>query len=257
MKWLTVLLGAVAASLIYVPATRQVPAQPKAPSPPGDPLSLADSYGDGTPDFLRLTDPADRAVFRGWFTFLAESLFLRDPEDLPTEASDCAGLVRFAYRESLREHDGEWAGRLKLAGTLPLGSIRKYRYPHTPLRAALFRIRPGAFERDELQAGFAEFADAETLMRYNTFPVSRRLADAQPGDLLFFHQEGQRFPYHVMVFLGDGVVYHTGPGDGPRGEVRRPALDELRRHPSPRWRPLEGNAHFLGVFRWNILRDSY
>jgi len=32
-------------------------------------------------------------------------------------------------------------------------------------------------------------------------------------------------------------------------------VDELLRHPSPRWRPLEGNHNFLGVYRWNILRE--
>ena len=30
-----------------------------------------DSFHDGTPDFLRLTDPADRAAFRQWFTLIA------------------------------------------------------------------------------------------------------------------------------------------------------------------------------------------
>jgi len=28
------------------------------------------------------------------------------------------------------------------------------------------------------------------------------------------------------------------------------------RHPSPRWRPQAGNPNFLGVYRWNILREA-
>ena len=32
----------------------------------------SNSFGDGTPDFLRLTDPADQAAFRQWFTLIAD-----------------------------------------------------------------------------------------------------------------------------------------------------------------------------------------
>ncbi len=40
-------------------------------------LDASDTIGDGTPDFLRLHDPADRAAFRRWFTLLAESQYYR------------------------------------------------------------------------------------------------------------------------------------------------------------------------------------
>ena len=213
-----------------------------------------------TPDALRLTDPADRAAFTGWFTFLAELQFFRATHELPTEVADCAGLVRFAYRESLRTHTGEWATALKLPAVPALGTVRQYQYPHTPLGAALFRVRA----EGDSAASFAEFADAKTLMRLNTVRVDRRIESAAPGDLLFFHAPDQRFPYHVMVYLGASrvqndtgpfVVYHTGPERESAGEVRRPSVDELRRHPNPQWRPTETNPHFLGVFRWNILND--
>ena len=67
-----------------------------------------DAVGDGTPDFLRLHDPADRLAFRHWFTLLAESQYYRG-KSLPPEIDDCAALLRFAYREALREHDAAWA----------------------------------------------------------------------------------------------------------------------------------------------------
>jgi hypothetical protein len=51
------------------------------------------------------------------------------------------------------------------------------------------------------------------------------------------------------------VVYHTGPVGNEPGEMRRMRLADLLAHPSPRWRPLTGNSNFLGVFRWNILRE--
>lgn len=225
--------------------------------------AFTDAAGDGTPDFARLTDRADRRAFTGWFTFLAELQFFRTPSELPPDAADCAGLVRFAYREALRKHTGAWAAQLQLPDVPPLGSIARYNYPFTPLGASLFRVREGRFTEPDLRNGaFAEFADAKTLLRHNTYLVTRDVTAAAPGDLLFFHQPGQRFPYHVMIFLGPSrvqpgtgpfVVYHTGPDSHSPGEVRRPSIEELFSHPNPQWRPHEGNEHFLGVFRWNIL----
>jgi len=191
-----------------------------------------------TPDALRLSDPADRAAFTGWFTFLAELQFFREARELPAEVADCAGLVRFAYRESLRKHTGEWATALHLPAVPALGTVRQSQYPHTPLGAALFRVHAGG----DTAAAFAEFADAKTLMRLNTERLHRRIEAAAPGDLLFFHAPDQRFPYHVMVFLGASrvqndtgpfVVYHTGPDRESAGEVRHPSVDELLRHPNP------------------------
>ena len=37
------------------------------------------------------------------------------------------------------------------------------------------------------------------------------------------------------------------------GEIRRLSREELLAHPQPRWRPLESNPTFLGVYRWRIL----
>ena len=117
-------------------------------------------------EFLLLDDEADRAAFIAWFTFLAEAQYVA-PE-LPAEIVDCAALIRFAYREALREHDGEWAAHLKLTAVPPIPGVRKYAYPFTPLGARLFRTGEG----------FAEFADAQTLVRYNTYFVSRDIRSA-------------------------------------------------------------------------------
>lgn len=229
-------------------------------------LDPTDRAHDGTPDFLRLDDEADRQAFRRWFTFLAEALFYRSPAQLPSEINDCAALVRFAYREALREHDGPWASELALE-TLPgAPSVQKYQFPFTPLGAGLFRVKPGSFRPEDIRgSAFAQFADAQTLRRLNTHLVSRDIYRAQPGDLLFFRQLEQDLPFHVMIFLGksqlerdlrDWIVYHTGPVGGAKGDMRRLTVDELLEHPSPRWRPLPGNPNFLGVYRWNILRGA-
>ncbi|HWR14260.1 MAG TPA: DUF1175 family protein [Terriglobales bacterium] len=228
-------------------------------------LDPTDQFGDGTPDFLRLQDQADRDAFRNWFAFLAESAYVQKEEDRPKEINDCAALIRFAYREALRTHDGVWANQWHL-GTVPNApSVRKYDYPHTALGAGLFRIREGAFSPDDVSNGaFAEFADAETLRRYNTHYVSRDLRAARPGDVLFFRQTGQRMPFHTMIFLGqshfgDGdnwLVYHTGPSEGHAGEIRRVTVEDLMHHPEVRWRPLPQNPAFMGIYRWNILREA-
>ena len=76
-------------------------------------LDASDTIGDGTPDFLRLHDPADRVTFRRWFTFLAEAQYFRG-RALPAEIDDCAALLRFAYREALRPHDAAWAREMAL-----------------------------------------------------------------------------------------------------------------------------------------------
>src|SRR5262249_6560448 len=147
-----------------------------------------------------------------------------------------------------------------------LPPVRKYAYPRTPLGAALFRIRPAAHEEDA-RSSFAEFADAKTLWQLNTFFISRDLRMARPGDLLSFRQLEQSSPYHSMIFGGrsqfdkgatesDILVYHTGPNHKQPGEMRRTSVSELLEHPSPRWRPSPGNSNFLGVYRWNILREA-
>ena len=227
---------------------------------------VSDSVGDGTPDFLRLHDAADRAAFRQWFTLLAESEYYRHQSF--GEIDDCAALLRYAYREALRPHDSAWAKAVALPAAPAAGDIRQYQYPYTPLGAELFRTRDGSFTPDDLNNGaFAQFADAKTLWRYNSYFVGRGISRARPGDLLFFRQEGHNLPFHAMVFLGPSqiegapgreplVIYHTGPTGKSPGEVRRPTLAQLLDFPDPRWRPVPSNPSFLGVYRWNILRGT-
>ncbi len=228
-------------------------------------LDSGDMIGDGTPDFLRLHDPADRVTFRRWFTFLAEAQYYRG-KALPTEIDDCAALLRFAYREALRPHDATWAREMALPAPASASDVGQYQYPYTPLAAAIFRVRDGSFQSSDLSDGtFAQFADVETLWRHNTHLVGRDVNRARPGDLLFFRQDGQRMPFHAMIFLGGSqigpgtetyVVYHTGPSGRTPGEIRRVAVAQLVNYPDARWRPISDNPGFLGVYRWNILRSA-
>ncbi len=187
----------------------------------------SDRFGDGTPDFLRLDDPADAAAFADNFTAIARTV-----RESP-EIGDCSAFIRHAYREALRGFEGK--------------AVAKYQFPFTPLGARVFRVPDG----------YAEFADAETLARHNTHFVSRDVRRAVPGDLLFFRQADQKSPWHVMAVCDTGrVCYHTGPDRDWKGEIRRPAIDELERHELPKWRPFPANPNFLGVYRWNILKQD-
>jgi uncharacterized protein YfaT (DUF1175 family) len=212
-----------------------------------------ETTGVSPQEFLPLHEEADREAFRRWFTFLAEVQAFRETSQLPKEIVDCAALLRYSYREALREHDAAWLKTVKLPLAPSLAPVAQYAYPYTPLNANLFETGPGRF---------AQFADAQTLQTRNSYLVGRDLARALPGDLLFYRQLSASLSFHGMIYLGasqidqDGkryVVYHTGEQDG---EVRRPSIDELMHYPEAQWRPVPGNSNFLGVYRWNILRKG-
>jgi uncharacterized protein YfaT (DUF1175 family) len=236
------------------------------------PQTWTDSFSDGTPDFLRIESPSDQAAFRQWFTAIANFEAGRPTAELPAEISDCAGLLRYSYREALKRHNDSWfletgMNEARMEATGMPGEIRAWQYPETPLAANLFRVTPGTFNPATMATDFAQFADAKTLVERNSFFLGRDLRQAQPGDLLFFRQFEQSSPWHSMIVvnLGDvagrqrlGVIYHTGPiGHGPHqqpGEIRKVDLEELLNHPKAEWRPVTSNPNFLGIYRWNILR---
>ena len=249
--------GGMSVRRLLHPAQRPSPAPAKSPNGP----AMTDQYADGTPDFLRLTDPADQAAFRRWFTLIAEYQAIRPKAEVPPEITDCASLLRFSYREALKRHDENWFTTSGMEIAAPPGEVREWSYPHTPLGTALFRVKPGPFESEDLNDGaFAQFADAKTLVERNAYLVSRDVRQAQPGDLLFYRQFGQSSPWHSMIVARAGaqasVVYDTGTDHGKAGELRRVLLAELLDHPQPQWRPVAGNPNFLGVYRWNILRGT-
>ena len=234
-------------------------------------LDFGDRYDDGTPNFLRLDSRSDQDAFRRRFVLIAEFQALRLEQEVPKEINDCAALLRYSYRNALRGHDEAWEIENRIRPPSALASVEKYRYPATPLGAALFRVRPGPFLPSDIMDGsFAEFADAKTLKNFNAHFLSRDIRVALPGDLLFYRQLEQDTAFHSMVLIGHGewapeggpehadeyVVYHTGPNGKEPGEMRRMRLADLLRHPSPKWRPVPGNSNFLGVYRWNILRES-
>jgi uncharacterized protein YfaT (DUF1175 family) len=210
---------------------------------------------------VHLQDEGDRAAFRSWFVFLADARFYRQAPEI----TDCAALVRYAFREALRTHSPEWVRHADLPLIPSFADVRRPPHPRGDYWP-LFRVDG---------ARFAEFADAATIVRFNARLVTRDPVGARPGDLLFFHQSEDRGSDHLMVFVGrslfeqageDWIVYHTGPDTAPTpgtatgrsriarpGEMRKVRMSELVRHPSPRWRPLPDNPAFAGVFRLAVL----
>ena len=126
---------------------------PKQPLNAAATAILVCALGAGTEAQVRLADASDRAAFRSWFVLLADAQFERPAP----EVTDCAALVRFAYREALRSHTPEWARRVALPFAPAFPDVR------SAPRAGrdgwpLFRVAPGQY---------GEFADARTLMRLN------------------------------------------------------------------------------------------
>jgi len=197
---------------------------------------------------VRLLDESDRDAFRSWFTFLADAQFYRPTPDV----ADCAGLVRHAAREALKPHTPEWYRLAALPAAAPFADVRD-RPRAGSAGWPLFEVGPGRY---------AEFADARTIVTGNARAIGRDVASARPGDLLYFRQDTQAAPDHLMVYVGpshfesgdrDWVVYHTGPTERGPGEMRKTRLADLLRHPAPRWRPLPHNPAFIGVFRLDWL----
>ena len=215
----------------------------------------------GFPEWMVLHDAEDREAFRRWFAEVAERAADLPPGKLPKEIGDCSALLRYSFREALREHDDRWYAGLGAEEMPGLRSVAQWTYPNTPMGTGLFRTRLGTFVASDLKDGtFAQFADAKTLVGANAFFVSRDVRRARAGDLIFYRLLEETSQYHSMIVTGakgEWVVYHTGPITTPHGktpgEMRRVLLADLMRHPDPRWRPVPTNANFLGVYRWDIL----
>ena len=231
-----------------------------------EPELNADLDHDGLPDIAELRTFNDRENFRRWFTWVAEMQFYNLSDRWNAEQRDCAGLVRFAFREALRQHDRLWFQRMG-ENYDPVAPDLTPNFAAS-LAGKFFRTAPGTYTPGDLAEGrFSEFADAQTLKTFNVDYAGRDRNQAKPGDLLFFHQPWVRkYPFHVMIFVGeprvasegthDWVVYHTGASPNDAGAVKKVRLAVLDQHPDKRWRPVSTNPNFLGFFRLKILNQQ-
>lgn len=227
--------------------------------------SASDRDADGFPDACELDDETDRRNFRRWFVSIAESQLYKEDPAWRQDDHDCAGLIRFAYREALKRHDSKWLAGKPFLVDAAIADVRKYNYPQVPLlQTGIFRTRDGSFNETNLaDTTFAVSALAAKLRSYNTVFLGKTLENVQPGDLLFYLNAGDaQMPQHAMIFLGnarrpasfdDYVIYHTGPREDQPGVLKKVHLADLLRHPDERWHPAPENRYFLGYYRWKIL----
>ncbi len=240
--------------------------------------SLADRNRNGYPDALDLTSTNDRSAFRRWFTTIALAQITH--LDDRWHDRDCAGLLRYCYREALKKHDNRWLADRRWLVTAAIPDVRKYNYPNVPIvgtrvfnagsrdrqetREAVARIpeggsgeshRPARGDPGGPAATFHDFAEAARLKDNSLQFISRDPATALPGDAVFYlNDTDPDWPYHSMIYLGDGMmIYHTGPDGNKPGIVKRLSLAQLAQHPNPRWHPVASNPYFLGFYRWRIL----
>jgi uncharacterized protein len=166
---------------------------------------------------------------------------------------DCAGLVRFAYREAIRVRSPGDEQKLGIPNALYLPVVSDV---SRRIFSDLSHMWQVGFDKDG-KPRFGSFADAETLLSFNFRKKTRDLALARNGDLLVFQKalESDQ-PYHLMIFVEDRakdvVVYHNGARDED-AQVRVVSVADLMESPDPVWLPNAGNPHFLGVYEWNRL----
>jgi uncharacterized protein YfaT (DUF1175 family) len=210
----------------------------------------SDADLDGFPDCAELLSENSRKNFTARFVRIAENQFLKESPAWEKSQRDCAGLVRFAYREALKLHDASWTSKTGITDTKDLPQITEFNYPEIPfLEFKIFKTSEGS--ADDIST-FGEFADAATLMRLNMDFISKDLSHAERGDVLFFCiNSGNSFSYHTMIVTEKNpeimLIYHTGEN----GIVKR--VNSVYLSESAVFRPVEGNKNFLGAFRFKII----
>lgn len=211
----------------------------------------ADSDSDGFPDSAQLKGESDRVAFINWFVRIAESQFLKPSYAWKSAEHDCAGLVRFCYREALKKHDESWQKKVGVVVDKNLADVKAFSYPDIPvIGEKLFKVKKGAADD---KSTFSTFADAETLIKHNAVLIGKEISEARRGDILFFtNEENRDFPYHSMIVSeNDGgeltLVYHTGTGE----VIKRVKSSYLKA--SPVFVPAAWNKQFLGVYRLKIV----
>jgi len=186
---------------------------------------------------LALT-PAQSRAFRAWMVRIVSTQLSAGPTPRWTQR-DCAGLVRFAVAEALREHDEKWKRANGLAGQ-PVP-------PEVQLAGAQQSLRHAWHLAD---GSVSVFADALELVQENCGFRGKDCNQAQAGDLLFFDQGDAQ---HLMIWMGSFIAYHTGTvTDGDNG-LRAVSLGNLMHWNDTRWHPSQDNPNFAGVYRLNFL----
>lgn len=211
---------------------------------------LINSNGGTQEAFLTPLDESSmRAAVVGVALHQAQKL---SPRWEPSQR-DCAGLVRFAFREALRPRSAAQFAALGVTPKLFLPTVSEVARRLFPVYPRIWRVSED-IDHIEGGNGFKFFADAETLVSYNFRPRARSLDLAKPGDLLVYRRSMESAqPFHLMLVARAGpkgaVVYHNGR-TGDDAAVRIVTFADLNSADDTTWMPLAKNPNFLGVYQW-------
>jgi uncharacterized protein YfaT (DUF1175 family) len=183
-------------------------------------------------------DARQSRAFRAWMVRIVAAQVEAGPTPRWMHR-DCAGLVRFAAGEALRDHDDKWKRANGLAGQ-PLP-------PEVALLPRQQALRNNWRRADGTRDAYA---GALELVQENTRLVARDCNLASPADLLFFDQGDAQ---HLMVWMGSFIAYHTGTVTPSDNGLRAVELRELERWPDTRWHPTPDNPNFSGIHRFAFL----
>lgn len=170
------------------------------------------------------------ASFRGWFTRIVWEQFHFRPNQRWTHR-DCAGLVRFALKESFISHDRAWKHTNSISPML------------TPPEVDL------GPEQKKLLPAWTYDRAIQVVQKYTRF-ISKDVNQARPGDLLFYDFGETQ---HLMISMGPYLAYHNGSATKKDNGLRKQSIDHLMKWKDTRWRPLEHNPNFIGIFRFLFL----
>ncbi len=134
---------------------------------------------------------------------------------------DCAGFVRFVYRNALNTKDPLW---------------------------------------QDWQGQKVHYANADLLVSKNFTRIGNKVNESvHTGDILVFRREDQKKEdqWHLMLLMESPwdqnrwlVTYHNGSQDD-KGGVKKVWLKDLLTTDQAQWKPVRENKNFVGVYRWN------
>lgn len=143
------------------------------------------------PTAVARLSPAQSRIFRAWMAQVIAAQFKNGPTPRWAQC-DCAGLVRFAVAEALRDHDEKWKRANGLRGR-PVPPELNLSAEQQALRHA-WRLADGSR---------SAYVNALEMVQENTRLLGKNCNVAAPGDLLFFDQgEAQ----HLMVWMGGPLL---------------------------------------------------
>lgn len=182
--------------------------------------------------------PEQSRIFRDWMTCIVHAQLQQGPTPRWLQR-DCAGLVRFAVAEALREHDAKW---------LQAMGLRKRRIPQPlTLTQEQSKLR---HNWQRVDGERSSWVGALELVQANTRLVSRDPLMAQSGDLFFFDQGDEQ---HLMIWMGRYLAYHTGHASAQDNGLRAYPLAQMMEWRDTRWKPHADNPNFAGVYRLNFV----